>query len=154
MTTTLQSPVSLQEAERPQVRELAGLLEEGTLSLVDSKGHAVALSQTVQQVLSKVVSLMLKGQAVSILPDQQAITTQRAADLLGMSRPFFIKLLETGTMPYHRVGNQRRVYLKDVLLYAQRREEERQAALDRLSKSAMEAGLYERNRFPEAGSDE
>lgn len=71
-----------------------------------------------------------------------------------MSRPFFIKLLETGAMAHHRVGNQRRVYLRDVLEFARKRDEERQAALDRLSRQAFEAGLYDRNVMPEGGSDE
>ena len=88
------------------------------------------------------------------VPDNQVITTQRAADILGMSRPFFIKLLETGAMAHHRVGNQRRVYLREVLQFAQKREHERQAALNRLSRHAFETGLYEKNKFPEGGQDE
>ncbi len=97
---------------------------------------------------------MAEGKSVTLLPDTQVVTTQRAADLLGMSRPFFIKLLETGVMAHHRVGNQRRVYLRDVLEFARKREEERQAALDRLSQQAFEAGLYDRNVMPEGGRDE
>jgi excisionase family DNA binding protein len=97
---------------------------------------------------------MAEGKSVTLLPDQQVVTTQRAADLLGMSRPFFIKLLETGAMAHHRVGNQRRVYLRDVLEFAHKRDEERQAALDRLSMQAFEAGLYDRNVMPEGGKDE
>ena len=97
---------------------------------------------------------MAHGQDVTLVPDNQAVTTQRAADILGMSRPFFVKLLETGAMGYHRVGNQRRVYLRDVLAYAQKRDEERRAALDRLSRAAVKAGLYDRNKFPEGGQDE
>jgi excisionase family DNA binding protein len=86
--------------------------------------------------------------------DDRAVTVLRAADMLGMSQPLFVKLLETGVMPYHRVGNQRRVYLRDVLAYAEKRDEERHAALDRLSRATMEAGLYDHNRFPEGGQDE
>jgi excisionase family DNA binding protein len=71
-----------------------------------------------------------------------------------MSRPHFIKLLESGTMAHHRVGNQRRVYLRDVLEFAKKRDAERLASLDRLSRDAFEAGLYERNVLPEGGSDE
>jgi excisionase family DNA binding protein len=97
---------------------------------------------------------MAEGKSVTLLPDNQVVTTQRAADLLGMSRPFFIKLLETGAMAHHRVGNQRRVYLRDVLEFTRKRDEERQAALDRLSRQAFEAGLYDRNVMPEGGSDE
>jgi hypothetical protein len=57
-------------------------------------------------------------------------------------------------MAHHRVGNQRRVYLRDVLKFAKKRDEERLASLDRLSRDAFEAGLYERSVFPKGGSDE
>jgi excisionase family DNA binding protein len=97
---------------------------------------------------------MSQGQAITLVPDNQVVTTQRAADTLGMSRPFFVKLLETGVMAHHRVGNQRRVYLRDVLKFAKKRDKERLASLDRLSRDAFEAGLYERNVFPKGGSDE
>ena len=97
---------------------------------------------------------MAEGNAVTLMPENEVITTQKAANLLGMSRPFFIKLLNSGAMAHHRVGNQRRVYLRDVLQYARRRDRERHAALDRLSRQAYEAGLYDKNRFPEGGQDE
>jgi hypothetical protein len=57
-------------------------------------------------------------------------------------------------MAYHRVGNQRRVYLREVLSYAQKREKERRAALARLSQAAVDQGLYDRNVMPEGGQDE
>ncbi len=97
---------------------------------------------------------MAQGKSVTLLPDNQMVTTQRAADLVGMSRPFFIKLLETGAMAHHRVGNQRRVCLRDVLEFSRKRDEERQMALDRLSRQAFEAGLYDRNEMPDGGTDE
>jgi hypothetical protein len=71
-----------------------------------------------------------------------------------MSSPFFIKQLESGLMAHHRIGNQRRVYLRDVLEFAKRREKELLAALDLLARGAFDAGLYERNVFPEGGADE
>jgi excisionase family DNA binding protein len=81
------------------------------------------------------------------------VTTQQAADIMGVSRPFFIKLLESGVMAHHRVGNQRRVSLRDVQEFARKRDEARLAALDRLTQDAFEAGLYERNVFPEGGEE-
>lgn len=71
-----------------------------------------------------------------------------------MSRPFFVKQLDAGLMAYHRVGNQRRVYLRDVLEFAKKRDKERLAALDRLSRDAFEAGLYDLNVLPKGGTDE
>lgn len=85
---------------------------------------------------------MAHGQDVTLIPNQQAISTQRSTDILGMSRPFFIKLLETRVMPYHRFGNQRRIYLRDVLEFGRKRDQERLAALDCLSRDAFESGLY------------
>lgn len=86
------------------------------------------------RVFRKVVGLMAEGKPVTLLPEDRAVTTQRAADLLGMSRPFFVRLLEGGVMAHHRLGNQRRVYLRDVLEFSRKRDEERQASLDRLSR--------------------
>ncbi|MGH9722403.1 MAG: excisionase family DNA-binding protein [Bryobacteraceae bacterium] len=68
------------------------------------------------------VELMGAGQAVTIGGEHQVVTTQTAADVLGMSRPFFIKLHDQGAMAYHRVGNQRRVFLRDVLAYGEKRD--------------------------------
>ncbi len=154
MAATAQHPITLPKAEQKKVQELETMLSQGRAALVSSTGERIDLPNTVYKILTKVVTLMAHGQAITLIPDNQAVTTQRAADILGVSRPFFVKLLETGAMAYHRVGNQRRVYLRDVLAYAQKRDEERQAALDRLSRAAVEVGLYDRNKFPEGGRDE
>jgi excisionase family DNA binding protein len=62
---------------------------------------------------------MSNHKSATLLHDDRAVTTQRAAILLGLSRPLFMKLLESGAMAHHLVGNQRRVYLRDVLEFAQ-----------------------------------
>jgi len=140
--------------EREQVRQLERMLDLGAPALVSASGERLIVPPTVYEVLRQVVELMAQGKPVTLLQDSQVVTTQRAANLLGMSRPFFIKLLDAGAMAHHRVGNQRRVYLRDVLEFARKRDEERQAALDRLSRHAFEAGLYDRNVMPEGGNDE
>ena len=154
MAIATQEPITIREAEQSAVEKLEHLLERGIPCVVTSSGEKLRLPATIYEVLKRVVELMVDGKAVTLIPDNQVITTQRAANILGMSRPFFIKLLETGAMAHHRVGNQRRVYLRDVLEYAHKREEERQAALDRLSRHAFETGLYEKNQFPDSGQDE
>ena len=154
MTVATQEPITLPHKEQEEVRKLKRLLRHGSPTLVSGDGKRADLPVTVYEVLKKVVDLMAQGKAVTLVPDNQIVTTQRAADILGMSRPYFIKLLDTGAMAHHRVGNQRRVYLLDVLQYAHKREQERQAALNRLSRQAFETGLYEKNRFPEGGQDE
>lgn len=123
-------------------------------ALVTRSGEKIEMPATVYTLLKKIVRCMALGQAVTLLPDRQVLTTQRAADILGVSRPFLVKLLESGVMAHHRVGNQRRVYLRDVLEYAKKRDEQRRVALDRLARDAYEAGLYERNVIAGGGSDE
>ena len=86
--------------------------------------------------------------------DDQSLTTHRAASLLGVSHSSFLKLLEAGVLPSRRVRNQQRVCLRDVMAYAQARDSERHAALDRLSRAAAKVGLYDRNVFPKGGQDE
>jgi len=154
MSLALQEPITVSEAEESQVQALNRFLHRGRAALVSSSGERVEFPDTLYQVLTKIVEMMSRGQAITLVPDNQVVTTQRAATILGMSRPFFIKLLEAGVMAHHRIGNKRRVYLQDVLNYARKREEERKAALDRLSQHAMEEGLYDRNVRPEAGEDE
>jgi excisionase family DNA binding protein len=122
--------------------------------LVSPAGERIELPNTVFEVLRTAVKFMSDGQTVTLVPDNKVVTSQSAADFLGMSRPFFIKLLETGAMAHHRVGNQRRVYLRDVLEFAKKRDEKRLAALNRLSRDAFEAGLYDRNVMPKGGSEE
>jgi excisionase family DNA binding protein len=154
MNLALQDPIAVPEAEEPQLKALNRLLHKGRAALVSASGEKVAFPDTLYEVLTRVVEIMSRGQAVTLVPDNQVVTTQRAATILGMSRPFFIKLLEAGVMAHHRVGNQRRVYLRDVLSFARKRDEERKGALDRLSRNALEAGLYDRNVRPEGGEDE
>src|SRR5437016_3865380 len=154
MTLVPHQSIAIRETEQSAVEKIEHLLKRGIPSLVTKTGEKVKLPATIYEALKRVVALMSDGKAVTLIPDNQVVTTQRAADFLGVSRPFFIKLLETGAMAHHRVGNQRRVYLRDVLQYAHKREQDRQAALNRLSRHAFETGLYEKNKFPEGGQDE
>jgi excisionase family DNA binding protein len=154
MATAAKIPTPLPKSERQQVQDLEKLLRRGVPALISPAGERIELPGTVLEVLRTAVEYMSHGQTVTLIPDDRAITTQRAADILGMSRPFFIKQLESGIMAHHRIGNQRRVYLGDVLEFAKRRDKERLAALDLLARDAFEAGLYERNVFPKGGADE
>jgi excisionase family DNA binding protein len=154
MAVAAKKPITLPDTEQQQVQALERALLRGVPAVVTSTGERIELPGTVFEVLRTAVRFMSHGQAVTLVPDNQAITTQRAADTLGMSRPFFIKQLDAGLMAYHRVGNQRRVYLRDVLEFAKKRDEERLAALDRLSRDAFETGLYDRNVLPKGGMDE
>jgi|SRR5271165_522286 len=96
-------------------------------------GEQVELPAEVYRVLRQVVEAMSRGMAVTVAPQSQSLTTQQAAELLGVSRPTLIRLLEEGRIPYDRVGTHRRLMLRDVLAYRERRREEQYRALEATS---------------------
>lgn len=150
----LNEPVALPEADAGQIRELNRLLRLGSPALVGADGERLELPSAVFRLLKDIVRNMQLGRAIVLIPENQQLTTQRAADLLGVSRPHLIKLLETGELPFHKVGSHRRIYLKDLVAYQKRRDVERKAALDRIAREAFESGLYDRTGIPEGGEDE
>lgn len=93
----------------------------------------VELPEEVYQVLRRVVDAMQKGLSVTISPTSQTLTTQQAADLLGISRPTLIKALDDGKLPFTRSGTHRRLALTDVLDYREQRRRDQYAAIEALS---------------------
>ncbi len=124
------------------------LLDKRSATLVGPEGESVVLPAEVFEVLRGVVDAMSQGQAVVVAPVHQRLTTQEAADLLGMSRPTFVKLLDAGEIPYDRPRRHRRVRLDDLLAFSERRSVESRAALDHMVEIAQKAGMYERTATP------
>src|SRR5258708_1789453 len=114
MSHNAQETITLPARGKKRARELDRALEVVAPALVSPTGERMIISLEFYETLRKMIDLMADGKPVTVLPKNQIITTQRAAEMLGMSRPSFIKLLEEGVMPHHMVGNQRRVYLRDV----------------------------------------
>lgn len=94
-----------------------------------TSGDQVEIPAGVYRVLRQAVEAMREGLAVTLAPQTPTLTTQQAADLLGVSRPTLVKLLEEDRIPYERVGTHRRLLLRDLLEYRQRRREDQYAAL-------------------------
>ena len=135
----------LPPADLDALLDVARLLDaEGAPArLVGPDGESVALPAPVYDALVQVVAALRAGRAITVAPLAQRLTTQEAADLLGVSRPTVVKLLESGAIPYEQPGRHRRVRLADLLAYRDRRVDERRAALDRMTEEAGEAGIYD-----------
>lgn len=92
-------------------------------------------------VVSAALSELAEGGAVQIAGFRQELTPRQAAELLGVSRPYVVRLLKEGAIPSHRVGSHHRVYLEDVLAYRRERDAARREGLDELSKRSQDLGL-------------
>lgn len=113
--------------------------------LLGPDGQTVPLPLEAFSVLVEVAAAMRAGKAITVAPVDQSLTTQEAANFLGISRPTLVKLLESGAIPFDRpgAGRHRRVRLQDVVAYQERRRVQRRATLDELTREAADAGLYE-----------
>jgi len=87
--------------------------------------------------------MMNEGRAIIMMPEEETFTTQAAANYLGVSRQHLVDLLESGKIPFHRVGTHRRVYFKDLLDYERNRDTQRSNSLDSLMQKVEDAGLYD-----------
>jgi len=112
------------------------------LRLVDDpQGRTIELPASSVVILVRVLEEMEKGNAVTILPVHAELTSQEAADLLNISRPSLIDLLERGEIPFRKVGTHRRVRFDDVMAYKRKADAARRAALEELAAYDQELGL-------------
>ena len=130
------------------IRRLAALARHGDLPETEVIGpdqRGVPLPASARRLLARVILELSKGRGVSVIALEDAdLTTQQAADLLNVSRPFLIqKLLDAGEIPYHYVGNRRRMHASDVLAYRERWRRDQEAALTEMARDAQVLGIYE-----------
>ncbi|WP_198935503.1 helix-turn-helix domain-containing protein [Salinivibrio sp. ML323] len=117
--------------------------EAQKIHVVDKSGqsHEVTIPSSALNMMIEVLTQLGHGNSVSITPIHAELTTQEGADMLNMSRPTFIKLLDANEIPYSRTGNRRKVAYADLMAYKNRLEEKRLAALAELSALDQEMGM-------------
>jgi len=103
----------------------------------------LVLPPSAARLLLSILTEMGRGNAVSVASIEAELTTNQAADLLNVSRPYLTKLLDDGAIPFRKVGTHHRVMLQDVLAYKKATFTKRHAALDELSALDQELGLYD-----------
>lgn len=131
--------------DRSSLVDLARFLESHPEPglLIGLDGEQMPLPPEVCRVLRHAVEVMRQGKAALVAPQNLLLTTQEAADLLGVSRPTLVKLLEDGAIPFDQPNRHRRVRLQDVLDYGARRHAAQRAAFDELTEETSALGLYE-----------
>jgi excisionase family DNA binding protein len=130
------------DASRRLFRLLGANLSETCIVRFESApGEPLVLPAAVVRLLGALLTELAKGNAVTLMPHHAELTTQEAADLLNVSRPFLVSLLVNGQLPFHKVGTHRRVRFSDLLIYRRRRDAESEEALRELAALSQELKL-------------
>ena len=145
MTTTIESRTYLPEEEvAGRFADIvnAASSQEATPRLVVGD-KAVELTPGMADVLVRVAQAMQQGLAVTVAPQTTRLTTQEAADMLGISRSTLVRMLEAGEIPFQKIRRHRRLYLSDVLEYQKRQRRASDEALSDMVADAQAMGAYD-----------
>lgn len=129
---------------RSSAQELSALLARmprAERARVKLDGHDLILPRQALALLRDILSEMAQGNAVTIVPTHAELTTQEAANILNVSRPYLVKLLETGEIAHHKINKHRRIRFEDLMAYKQEQAKKSSKALDDLAKQAQQLGM-------------
>ncbi|AFD07195.1 helix-turn-helix domain-containing protein [Solitalea canadensis] len=101
----------------------------------------LSIPKKAMALLNVILDNMAQGKSITLLPSDSEISTQEAADILNISRPYLVKLIEDGAIPFKKVGTHRRLNLNDVIEYDLRMKKIRDKKLEELAKLAQEMNL-------------
>ena len=145
------SPVTASSSEHEKVVRLFRALsdvqdvehQERSYKLIKPNGEAIELPESVLALFQHMIEILVRGDAVTLAPVHEELTTQQAADILNVSRQYLVRLLDEGKIPYTKTGTHRRVRLDDVVAFKKQRDEERLDTLDELTRLSQLYGGYE-----------
>jgi excisionase family DNA binding protein len=139
-----QIPFTPTSQEQRQANSSLALLRKNSSAaklVLEQNNITFAANSAVVQVMTEVLERFAAGETVTVQSLSQEMSTQEAADYMGVSRPHVVKLLETGKIPFYKVGSHRRVKRKDVLEYDQKITQLREKALAELAAEGQRLGL-------------
>lgn len=127
------------EGQRTLTAYLATQIDTQRIQIFDERNdaHTVELPTSALRLLVEILAELAAGNAVQVVPVHAELTTQEAADLLNVSRPHLIKLLESGDLSYHKTGKHRRVRFADLMDYKNRRDTASEQAMLLLTEQAQ-----------------
>lgn len=108
---------------------------------IQESGEFITVPRKALELLSLILSNMAEGKAISLIPSDSEVSTQQAADMLNVSRPHIVKLLEQGTIPFKKVGSHRRILLEELLKYELEQKQQRKENLQFLAEQAQDLNL-------------
>ena len=117
------------------------IVEDDVARTKDGSAPILLLPPKVLRLFANLLGTLAQGKGVAVMPKEADVTTQQAAMLLNVSRPYFIKLLDEGKIPHHKVGTHRRVLLEDVVKYRDARKKASKHALQQIIEQSEELGL-------------
>ncbi|WP_038908606.1 helix-turn-helix domain-containing protein [Dickeya oryzae] len=144
---SLPAPNEIETAVRGQ-RELAAYLstkvETQKILIQDAENNTrqIELPTSSLKLLMSILGELAMGNAVQVVPVHAELTTQEAANILNVSRPHMVKLLEEGKLPFHKTGRHRRVLFANLMEYKRQRDNESRSAMQELTDHSQEPGLY------------
>lgn len=146
MATTKESkavPLAISEGDQKQIQALYEKIARSQAKLVGPDGRSQRLPGSLYDFLVKLIADLQSGKSVSLIQSEATLTTVEAANILGVSRQFLVKLLDDEKIPHHKVGTHRRVYMRDLLKYKAERDGSRRKLLDDLVDAEVQDGLYD-----------
>jgi excisionase family DNA binding protein len=103
--------------------------------------EVVVIPMSAFRLLTDILTQMARGNAVTLMPVYAKLTTQQAADILNVSRPFLISLIDDGKIPYRKVGTHRRIRFDDLMTYKHDTDQKRLQTLEELTREAQELDM-------------
>ncbi len=138
-----QDPVFTPEPDTQLIKRLEAMLDKAHPKLVGMDGEEILLPDSVYQALRQVIHMMAAGRTISLVPHDLYLSSQEAAEILNVSRPFLYTLLDGGQIPYTMVGTHRRIRVEDLMEYKRLRDSQRRQALGELAAFSQELGFYD-----------
>jgi len=124
-------------------KSLEKVLTENPEIEIEETSQKIKIPLKALKLLAKILEATSQGKSISLVPIATEMTTQAAAELLGCSRPHFVKLLEEGKIPFTKIGRHRRVKFEDVKNYKQIKKENQEKLLIEMMSADEDLGLYD-----------